>query len=123
MHTQKQDAHSKGEVDMTEELNNFCTDMKDLFMKQDFEAMEKALAERTPAEIAEMAERERGIIAKYYEEEKFELLLTHLNFVAFASFLYEYAGKRGVYVGKEYQDGMEIFVKIFELCQQVKANQ
>ncbi|MBQ9119076.1 MAG: hypothetical protein IJY09_03335 [Lachnospiraceae bacterium] len=108
---------------MTEELNNFCTDMKDLFMKQDFEAMEKALAERTPAEIAEMAERERGIIAKYYEEEKFELLLTHLNFVAFASFLYEYAGKRGVYVGKEYQDGMEIFVKIFELCQQVKANQ
>ena len=90
-------------------------------MKQDFEAMEKALAERNADEVAEMAERERGIIAKYYEEEKYELLLTHLNFVAFASYLYEYAGKRGIYAGKEFQDGMEIFMKIFELCQQVKS--
>lgn len=106
---------------MTEELNNFCTDLKDLFMKQDFEAMEKALSERKPAEIAEMAERERGVIVKYYEEEKYELLLTHLNFVAFASYLYEYAGKRGIYAGKEFQDGMEVFVKIFELCQQLKT--
>ncbi len=108
---------------MTEELNNFCTDLKDLFMKQDFEEMEKQLAGRSAQDVAEMAERERSIIVKYYEGGQYELLLTHLNFVAFASYLYEYAGKRGIYAGKEYQDGMEIFMKIFELCQQVKSGQ
>ena len=37
------------------------------------------------------------------EQGKYEMLLSHLNFVAFASYLFEYAGKRGVFAQEEFQ--------------------
>ena len=105
---------------MTEELNNFCTDLKDLFMKQDFLAMEQALSERSSEEVAELAMNQRDILVKYYEQEKYEMLLSHLNFVAFASYLFEYAGKRGIFTSVEYEQGFEIFLNIYQLLQDLK---
>ena len=105
---------------MTEELNNFCTDLKELFMQQDFVQMEALLAQKTEEEIRELAVHEHDILAKYYEQEKYEMLLAHLNFVAFASYLFEYAGKRGVFTPAQFKQGFQIFLDIYELAQSAK---
>lgn len=105
---------------MTEELNNFCTDLKDLFMQQDFAQMEALLAEKTDEEVRELALHEHDILAKYYGQEKYAMLLAHLNFVAFASYLFEYAGKRGVFVPAQFQQGFQIFLDIYELAKNAK---
>ncbi len=101
---------------MTEELNNFCTDLKEVFMQQDFARMEEMLAEKTDAEVRELAVYEHDILAKYYEQEKYQMLLAHLNFVAFASYLFEYAGKCGVFAPAEFKQGFQIFLDIYELA-------
>lgn len=108
---------------MTEELNNFCTDLKDLFMKQDFPGMEQVLSERKEEEVAELAMSQHDILAKYYEQEKYEMLLTHLNFVAFASYLFEYAGKRGIFTPAEFKQGFQLFMEIYQLVQDAKKKQ
>ena len=105
---------------MTEELNDFCTDLKDLFMKQDFPAMEEALSKRTKEEVAELALSQHDILAGYYEQGKHEMLLSHLNFVAFASYLFEYAGKCGIFISSEYEQGFQIFLDIYQMVQDVK---
>lgn len=108
---------------MTEELNQFCTDLKELFMKQDFPAMETLLENRTPEDIAELARSQQGIIAGYYNQQKFELILRHLNFVAFVSYLYEYAGKKGYLPEQEFQHGFELFLTVYHLIQQLRQEQ
>lgn len=107
---------------MTEELNNFCTDLKDVFVKQDFAQMEAMLAEKSDGEVEELAVHEHDILAKYYEQGKYPMLLAHLNFVAFASYLFEYAGKRGIFTAAQYQQGFQIFLSIYELAQEAKNN-
>ena len=97
---------------MTEELNNFCTDLKEVFMRQDFAQMEQMLAGRTQEEVRELAAYEHDVLAGYYEQEKYELLLTHLNFVAFASYLFEYAGRHGGFTPAEFKQGFQIFLDI-----------
>mgnify|MGYP006922132766 CR=1 FL=1 len=108
---------------MTEELNDFCTDLKDLFMRQDFAQMEELLAGKTDGEITELAMYEHDILTKYYEQEKYQMLITHLNFAAFASYLFEYAGKRGVFTPSQFQQGFRIFLDIYELAQNAKKQQ
>ena len=105
---------------MTEELNNFCTDLKDLFMQQDFGQMEKLLAVRDDEEVRELAVYQHDILAKYYGEEQYDLLLSHLNFVAFASYLFEYAGGRGVFLPAEFKQGFQVFLDIYELAKNRK---
>lgn len=106
---------------MTEELNNFCTDLKELFMQQNFPELEKMLSKRPDEEIVLLAENEQAVVAKYYEQGKYEMLLSHLNFVAFASYLFEYAGKRGVFAQEEFERGFEVFLNIFRLIQERKG--
>lgn len=108
---------------MTEELNDFCTELKDLFMQHDFARMEELLAGKTNGEVEELAMYEHDILAKYYEQEKYEMLLTHLNFVAFASYLFEYAGKRGIFTPPRFRQGFRIFLDIYELVQEAKEQQ
>ncbi|MDE7326951.1 MAG: hypothetical protein K2N63_11890, partial [Lachnospiraceae bacterium] len=104
------------EVFMTEELRDLCTDLIELFMKQDFGQMESLLLQRTEDEVRLLAEHQHDILAKYYEEENYGLLLEHLNFVAFASYLFEYAGKRGVFTPAEFKQGFQIFMDVYELA-------
>ena len=59
---------------MTEELNNFCTDLKELFMQQNFPELEKMLSKRPDEEIVLLAENEQAVVAKYYEQGKYEML-------------------------------------------------
>lgn len=101
---------------MTEELGNLCTDLKELFMKQDFGRMELLLSQRAEDEVRLLAKHQHDILAKYYEEENYGMLLEHLNFVAFASYLFEYAGKRGVFTPAEFKREFQIFVDIYELA-------
>lgn len=107
---------------MSEELNDFCTDLKDLFMKRDFGRMEAMLAEKSDGEVEELAVYEHDILAKYYEQGKDQMLLAHLSFVAFASYLFEYAGKRGIFTEPQYRQGFKIFFDIYELAQKAKNN-
>ncbi|MDE7298398.1 MAG: hypothetical protein K2N94_06155 [Lachnospiraceae bacterium] len=106
---------------MTEELNNFCTELKELFMRQSFPELEEMLSARTDEEIVLLAENQRAVIVKYYEQEKYDMLFAHLNFVAFASYLFEYAGKRGVFSRTEFEKGFEVFLNIYRLLQDTKA--
>ena len=89
---------------MTEELNNFCTDLKDLFMQQDFEQMEKQLDVRDDEEVRELAVYQHDILAKYYGEEKYDL----------------YAGGRGVFLPAEFKQGFQVFLDIYELAKNRK---
>lgn len=108
---------------MTDELNNTCTDLKELFMQQDFEKMEEILGGLSGEAVREMAMNQQGIIAKYYAQEKLDMIFSHLNFVAFASFLYEYAGKTGAFSKEEYADGFRVFTDIYAMLQQLKQEQ
>ncbi len=85
--------------------------------------MEELLAGKTDGEITELAMYEHDILTKYYEQEKYQMLITHLNFAAFASYLFEYAGKRGVFTPSQFQQGFRIFLDIYELAQNAKKQQ
>lgn len=81
---------------MTEELNNFNTDMKELFMNNQFDDIIDALSTKSDAEISELTYANYDVIKKYYDLEKFDIIFTHIKFVAYACFFCEYANKRGV---------------------------
>lgn len=78
---------------MNEELMNKSTDLKDLFVQKKYEEMITFLDSLEQEEVKEMALYNVEIVNKYYETEKYDLLKQYITFVAFTSFLYEYAAK------------------------------
>ena len=105
---------------MTEELANFCTDLKELFMRQELEEMERMLAEKKQEEIAELAMNQHDIIEGYYRQKKYEVLFSHLTFVAFARYLFEYAGKHGFFTKVEFQNGFKVFEDIYRMLKEAE---
>ena len=90
-------------------------------MQQDFEELERLLSVRPDEDVACLAMDQHDTIAKYFEQEKYDILLSHLNFVAFASYLFEYAGKRGLFTPVEFKSGFAVFQDIYQLIQDTKA--
>lgn len=103
---------------MTEELNNFNTDMKEMFMNNKFEEITELLADKSDAEIHELTYANYDVIKKYYDLQKFDLLFTHIKFVAYSCFFCEYASKRGVIEDAVFQDMLVIFTSIYTMLQE-----
>lgn len=105
---------------MTDEINNINTDLKELFSENKLEELIEKL-ETIPEEIIlEITNHNYDIIKKYYDTEKFNLLLQYIRFVAFSSFLCEYSYKAGI-ITKENYDGMyQTFEDIYNLLQNNK---
>ena len=103
---------------MTEELNNFNTDMKELFMNNKFEEIIEELSAKNDDEIRDLTYTNYDVIKKYYDLEKYELIFNHIKFVAYTCFFCEYASKRGVIEDVEFQTMMAIFTNIHTMMQE-----
>lgn len=102
---------------MTEELNNFNTDMKELFINNKIEEIIDALANKDDEEIRDLTYTNYDVIKKYYDSEKFDLIFTHIKFVAYSCFFCEYANKREILTKDEYLAMMTIFTSIYAMLQ------
>lgn len=100
---------------MTEELMNQNTDLKDLFVKQDYEGMIEVLDALPKEEVAELTMYNYEIIQKYYDTEKYDLIKQYITFVAFSCFLFEYAAKSGLLTEEEFERMNTLFTNIFEI--------
>lgn len=103
---------------MTEELQVKDLELKELFMKQDFEGLLDALNQIEATDILEMNGFNWDIVKKYFDLGRKDLLLNHLNFVAYTSFVTEYAGKRELYEEDVYQMKYELFQDIYHALQE-----
>lgn len=103
---------------MTEELNNFNTDMKELFMNNQFEEIIEQLTHKSDDEIRDLTYANFDVIKKYYDLQKFDIIFTHIKFVAYTCFFCEYANKRGVVEDAEFEAMMTIFTSIHVMLQQ-----
>ncbi|BCJ93619.1 hypothetical protein acsn021_11880 [Anaerocolumna cellulosilytica] len=105
---------------MTEEVNNFNTDLKDLFVNNKFDELTEQLAKSEVAIIEEIIMHNYSIIKKYYEEEKFNLLVQYMRFVAYSSFLCEYGAKNSIIPSEEFDAMNLIFMNIHEYVTQIR---
>lgn len=99
-------------MELTEELNNFNTDLKELFVKMEYEEMKLRLGERTTEERRQLIECNQTIVEKYFREGRLDLIRKFITFVAYSSFLAEYGMKQGILPDGE--DPMELYQEIFE---------
>lgn len=103
---------------MTEELNNLNTDLKELFMNQKFEEIVDQLNDQSEANIHELTYANYDVIKKYCELEKYDLIFTHIKFVAYTCFCCEYAFQRGVIDATTFDDMMKLFNGIYAKLQE-----
>ncbi len=99
---------------MNEELGQLDADLKGLFVENNIEEIQQILGEQPDAVVKEINDYNWNIIRKYYDNGKFELLLSHLVFVAYTCFVTEYAYKSGMVAEQEYQDRITIFGDIYD---------
>jgi hypothetical protein len=99
---------------MNEELGQLDADLKGLFVENKIEEIQQILGEQPDATVKEMYDYNWNIIKKYYDNGKFELLLSHLVFVAYTCFITEYAYKAGMLGEEVFQDRMTVYGDIYE---------
>ncbi|MDD5934943.1 MAG: hypothetical protein PUC65_05145 [Clostridiales bacterium] len=102
---------------MTEELQTLDLELKELFIKQDFEKAMELLDNATEEDVLEMTNLNWDVVKKYNDQGRTDLLRQHLTFVAYASFITEYSGKRGLFEEQVYQTKFDLFEEIFEKLQ------
>lgn len=103
---------------MTEELQTKDLELKEMFIKQDYEQLMDALDQVSSDDVMEMTEINWNVVKKYYDQGRTDLLRQHLTFVAYGSFLTEYAGKRNIYEEASYAEKFKLFEDIFEKLQE-----
>ena len=102
---------------MIEELQTKDLELKEIFIKQEYEHLIDNLNECSDADVLEMTEVNWQVVKKYYDQGRNDLLRQHLNFVAYGSFITEYSGKRGLFKDEEYKIKYALFEDIFEALQ------
>ncbi len=105
---------------MSEELQTLDLELKELFVKQEYEQMLELLNNVTDHDVLDMTTQNWDVVKKYSDMGRTDLLRQHLTFVAYASFITEYAGKRGVLKDEVYQEKFSLFEEIFEKLQAEK---
>lgn len=103
---------------MTEEINNFNTDLKELFTENKYEELLDKLNDTSNDIVIEITNHNFDIIKKYYDTEKFNLIFQYIRFVAFTSFVCEYSYKRELVTKEEFDQMMVVFNGIHEKLQQ-----
>lgn len=94
---------------------NQNTDLKDLFVKQNYEEMLQILDGMEKEEVVELTCYNCDVVKKYYDSERFDLIRQYLTFVAFCSFIFEYSVKNGLLFEAQYEEYNTLFEKIFEM--------
>lgn len=102
---------------MTEEINNLNTDYKELFSENKLEELVEQLNNTDPAIVTEITLYNYDIINKYYEAEKYNLIMQFIKFVAFSSFMWEYSANRGLLDSNLNEAMTTLFTNIYELVQ------
>lgn len=105
---------------MTEEINNLNTDLKELFSENKLDALYDKLEEIDAETVTEITMYNYDIIKKYYDTEKYSLILQYIRFVAFTSYLCEYSFKRGLFTEERFKEIMTVYENIFQLLQENK---
>ncbi len=103
---------------MNDELKQLDADLKGLFVESNLEEMQELLTEQPDAIVKEISDYNWNIIKKYYDTEKFELLFSHLKFVAYTCFMVEYAHQLGLIGDDVFGIMMMIYNDIYELKRQ-----
>ena len=103
---------------MNEELAQLDADLKGLFSENKLEQMNELLKEQAEAVIIEITKFYCGVIRKYYDGERFDLLFTHIRFVALTCYVVEYAKQSSLLQEEEYQGMMRIYNDVYERRQQ-----
>lgn len=105
---------------MTEELHNLNTDFKELFANNQLDEL-AGLLNQTPDEtVLTITHFNYDIIKGYLDKENYGLLRQYLRFVAFSSYLCEYAGARRLLESDIQLSMTESFHQILEYMQQGK---
>ena len=97
---------------LTEEINNLNTDLKELFVDSQFDRMQEVLDKIADDTVIEITLYNYDIIRKYYEAQRYNLLAQFIKFVAYSSFLCEYSEKRQIISSNEYEKMYETFTNI-----------
>lgn len=100
---------------MTEELNNFNTDLKEMFINNKLEDIVAKLNEQSDDNVTELTRTNYEVVKKYYDNEKYQLLFTHIKFVAFSCFLCEYTRERNLLTTEEQTTMFPLFDSIYNL--------
>lgn len=103
---------------MTEEINNLNTDMKELFVNNQLEELTEQLNQTADETVLEITMYNYEIIKKYFDTEKYQVLIQHIKFVAFSCFLCEYSAKRNLIDALRFEGMTEIFNSIYQLLKQ-----
>lgn len=100
---------------MTDELNDLNTELKELFVKSNMEELIQLLDNESDETVKEITFFNYEVIKKYYDTEKYNVLLQYVKFVAYTSYLCEYALKRKLI---EDDNILDLFEKILNLIKQ-----
>lgn len=103
---------------LKEELGEVDLELKELFMKMEYEAMQELLAGQDPEDIAALIRYNHGIVEKYVNSDRMDLIRKFITFVAFSSFMVEYGLAAGLISAEEKL--MELYQEIFDRLQAEK---
>ena len=95
-----------------EELNNFNTDLKELFVNMDYNEMKTRLAAWQQDEVLKMIRYNHGVVEKYFQDGRLDLIRKFISFVAYCSFLVEYGINQNLYEAGE--EPMKLYEDIFD---------
>ncbi|GEM_PF-836485 len=112
----------KGLRGMTEEMNNLNTDLKELFVENKLDELTEKLDSTEKETVLTITNYNYGIIKGYLDTEKFDLLRQYVRFVAFSSFLCEYAGNKQLVEASVYQSMEGSFKTILSFIQKSREN-
>lgn len=103
---------------MTEEINNLNTDLKELFVNNQIEEATRLLDETADEIVREITLYNYDIIKKYYDTQKFNLLIQYIKFTAFSCYLCEYAVKHQLIDSKDFEGMSFVFNDIYNHMKQ-----
>lgn len=105
---------------MTDELQNLNTDFKELFTDNKLEELSVLLSSTPNESLFTITNYNYDIIKNYLDKENYNILKQYIRFVAFSSYLCEYAAANGILEAAAFQSMTESFGRILTFIQQEK---
>lgn len=103
---------------MTEELGQLDLELKGLFIESKLDELVELMNQQPEQTVKEISDYNWNIVKKYYDTERFDLLLQHLKFVAYTCFVVEYAHQIKLISDEAFEIMMMIYNDIYELKKQ-----
>jgi len=103
---------------MTEEIGQLDLELKGLFIESKLDELVELMNQQPEQIVKEISDYNWNIVKKYYDTERFDLLLQHLKFVAYTCFVVEYAHQIKLISDDAFSIMMMIYNDIYELKKQ-----